>query len=340
VKRGILVAVATAVAKLYHVEAASATLVFSRFNGGKKTIWGANDDGSAQRRLATNAATPQVTPDGQTVFFQTTDANRTDLRQMPVAGGPAKTVVRGLQYGIQTISPDGAYLLVNTGPLNGAQKLTLLTVATGATRTIATGYFYGASFAPDGTQFAYSRARGQSFKARNDVYLAAVAGGAPRNLTSDGHSAYPVWGPTQIAFSRWRLHYGPKRAESGPAYNITVINPDGSGRRNVTNTKVPYLLSGLIATDWSADGTKLLTQFTGQDPSYAVGVDMASGKTHVIGPKTELGLNGAALTADGGTVLGTLGPPEEVGNVVTIPFAGGTAKPIVRRAFEPFWTVP
>lgn len=339
-RRAILVSIATAVATLTLVQAASATLVFSRFTGGQNTIWAANDDGSGQRLLARNAATPQITPDGQTVFFQTTGGDRTNLRQMPITGGPAKTVLRNLQYGIQTVSPDGAYVLVNTGPLNGAQKLTLLTVATGATRTIATGYFFGASFSPDGTQFAYSRARRLDFKAPNDVYVAPVAGGTPRNLTNDGHSAYPVWGPTQIAYSRWRLHYGPKHAESGPAYNISVINPDGSGRRNVTNTKVPYLLSGLISTDWSADGTKLLTQFTGQDTSYAVGVDVASGKTHVIGPRTELGLNGAALTADGTTVLGSLGPPEEIGNIVTIPFAGGSPTRIVRRAFEPSWTVP
>jgi len=338
-RRTLLVAIATAVATLLLVEAASATLVFSRFSR-TTSIWAANDDGSGQRLLARNAATPQLTPDGQTVFFQTTGGRRVDLKQMSITGGPAKTVVRNLQYGIQTVSPTGAHVLVNTGPLNGAQKLVLLDVATGTTRTIATGYFYGASFSPDGTQFAYSRARTVNYKAPNDVFVAAVAGGQPRNLTNDGHSAYPVWGPTQIAFSRWRLHYGPKHAESGPAYNISVINPDGSGRRDVTNVKVPYLLSGLIATDWSADGTKLLTQFTGQDTNYAVGVDVASGQTHTIGPKTELGFNGVSLTADGSTVLGTLGPPEQVGNVVTIPFAGGAATTVVRRAFEPFWTVP
>ena len=339
-RRALLIGGLTAAALLAVVQSANATLVFSRFSGGGNAIWIANDDGTGQRRLANNAATPQVTPDGQTVFFQTTGGNRTDLRKIPAAGGTATTVVRGVQYGVQTVSPDGASVAVTTGPLNGAQKLTLLTVATGATRTVATGYFYGASFSPDGTQLAYSRARRQDYRAPNDVYIAPVAGGAARNLTSDGHSAYPIWGPTQIAFSRWRLHYGPKHAESGPAYNITVINPDGTSRRNVTNDKVPYLLSGLTATDWSTDGTKLLTQFGGQDTTHAVGIDVATGQEHVIGPKTEFGLGGSALTADGATVLGTLGPPEAVGNVVTIPWAGGTAKRLVRRAFEPFWTVP
>lgn len=60
----------------------------------------------------------------------------------------------------------------------------------------------------------------------------------------------------------------------------------------------------------------------------------------MIGPSTEFGLSGTALTADGSTVLGTFGPPEAVGNVVTIPWVARTPKVIVRRANEPRWTVP
>jgi Tol biopolymer transport system component len=339
-RRSLPIVLLTTATGLASAASADAALVFSRFAQSTQSVWIANDDGTGQRKLADNADTPAITPDGQTVFYERTGRDRVDLLQVPAAGGTPKVVVRGLQYGVLTVSPDGASVAVTTGPLNGAQKLTLLTVATGATRTVASGYFFGASFSPAGDQLAYGRAGRQDYRATNDVFIAPVAGGAPRNLTGDGHSAYPVWGPTQLAFSRWKLHYGPHHADSGPAYNLTVINPDGTGRRNLTNDKVPYLMSGLTATDWSADGTRLLAQFGGQDSTHAVGVDVASGAEHVIGPNTEFGLSGSALTADGSTVLGTFGPPEAVGNVVTIPWTARTPKVLVRKANAPAWTAP
>lgn len=322
------------------VTSAQAALVFSRFSSGATSVWIANDDGTNQVKLANGGSTPSITPDGQTVFFQNQGNKSTTLMRVPAAGGTPVAAVRNVQYGVQVISPNGAWLAVTTGPLNGAQKLTLLDIATGATRTVATGYFYGASFSPDSSQLAYSRAGRQSYKAPNDIYLAPTAGGAATNLTNDGHSAYPVWGPTQIAFSRWKLHYGPHHAESGPAYNLSVINPDGSGRRNLTNDKVPYLLFGLTATAWSADGQRLLAQFGGQDTTHAVGVEVGTGKQHVIGPKTEFGLSGVALSSDGQTVLGAFGPPEAIGNVVTIPWAATKPHVIVRKANSPAWSAP
>jgi Tol biopolymer transport system component len=340
VKRALLIG-GLAVATLFSLAAsAQAALVFSRF-AKVQTIWIANDNGTNAHKLADNGQTPSITSDGQTVFFQRPGRTRTDLMRVPAAGGTPVTVVRGLQYGVQVVSPNGAWVAVTTGPLNGAQKLTLLDVATGATRTVATGYFFGASFSPDSSQLAYSRAARQDFKATNDVYLAPTAtAGTPTNLTNDGHSAYPVWGPTQIAFSRWKLHYGPKHAESGPAYNITVINADGTGRRNVTNDKVPYLLSGLTATAWSADGQRLLAQFSGQDNTHAVGIEVGTGQEHVIGPNTEFGAVGYQLSSDGQTVLGAFGPPEAIGNVVTIPWASANPHIIVRKAGEPSWSAP
>lgn len=338
--RRLIAAGVAAAATLVVVAPADAALVFARFSRTANNVWISNDNGTGQKLLARSGGSPMITPDGQTVFFQTEGKNRTDLMRVPAAGGTPTTVLRRVQYGVQTMSPDGAWIAITTGPLNGAQKLTLLSTTTGASRVVATGYFYGASFSPDGSTLAYGRARSSSFKARNDIYLAPTAGGAVTNLTHDGHSAYPIWGPTQIAFARWKLHYGPKHAESGPAYNITVINPDGSGRRNVTNDKPRYLLWGLNPTAWSADGTRLLAQFGGQDTTHAVGIDMTTGKQHVIGPDKEFGAIGYQLSANGRTVLATYGPPDAIGNVVTIPWASRSPHRIVRKAHSPAWSRP
>ena len=135
--------------------------------------------------------------------------------------------------------------------------------------------FYGATFSPDSASVVYSRT-----SQRNALFptlsleVAPTAGGAPRRLVADPRAMYPLWGPTQIAYSRYQR---PARRGDGPKVNLWLVNPDGSGRRQLTHDKVPFLLFGLTATDWSADGTRLLCEFGGQDTAYAVTVDPRTG---------------------------------------------------------------
>ena len=51
------------------------------------------------------------------------------------------------------------------------------------------------------------------------------------------------------------------------------MNPDGSARRQITHTKVPALLEGLVPMQFSSDGTRLLAEYVGQDTSWIAEVD-------------------------------------------------------------------
>ena len=64
-----------------------------------------------------------------------------------------------------------------------------------------------------------------------------------------------------------------------------------------------------------------------------------TGKVRALSRDSENGFVAADLTADGTTVLGATGgaDPSNKHNVVTMPYAGGKPKVLVRRAFDPDW---
>jgi Tol biopolymer transport system component len=333
--RRLLLLIPAVSAALALASPAGATLVFSRWTT-TPSVWVANDDGSGQRRLAAGT-NPAVSPDGQTVVYMT-NGDRAQLRAVPAAGGASWTVLRNLTFGPLAFSPDGRTIATTTGDGISRQRLVLVDVATGATRPVATGWFAGVSFAPAGDRLLYGRSAAERAFAPSDVWSVPVTGGAPQNLTRDGHSLFPVWGPTQVAYTRWSRPTGPNRRLGGPTYNLSLMNPDGSGARRLTDDRVDYLLAGLTPTAWSADGTRLLAQFGGQDTAYAVTVDPVTGRERVLGPRGENGLQAVGLSADGSTVLGTLGYLGEVGDVVTMPYGGGRSTVLARKANSPGWS--
>jgi len=165
-----------------------------------------------------------------------------------------------------------------------------------------------------------------------------VPGGAPVAITTDHVSQTPLWGPAgKVVYSRL---VDAKRRRYGPKSELYVMNPDGTGARRLTTTKVDPLLFGLNPTAWSADGRRLLAQFTGQDTSYAETVNPVTGAHRPLLRAAETGLRATRLSADGTTVLGATGgfDPDSRHDVVTVPYAGGTAIVLARNAGDPDWT--
>lgn len=306
----------------------------------KPTVYVAADDGSGARRLAVGD-NPHVSPDGQTIVYVTGIAQgRARLRTQPAAGGPVRTLLGNWSFGVFDWSDDGRWIITMSGPLNGKQKLVLIDMTTGTTRTIARGFFSGGSFSPASDQVVYAKIQSdRQIFSKSNLYTAPVAGGPPHGLTHNGHALAPVWGPTDIAYSHWARPTGKHRREDGPKYNIWLIKPDGSGDRALTHDRVPFLLSGLSPVEWSADGTKLLTQFGGQDTSYSVTVDPATGRERVVGKKSQ-SIVGTRLSKDGSTILaftGGAGEDPRLENVITVPYAGGTPTRLAKGAAFPDW---
>jgi hypothetical protein len=156
-------------------------------------------------------------------------------------------------------------------------------------------------------------------------------------LTRDRRSLSPLWGPTgKVVFVRL---VDAKRRKYAPKNELYLMSADGTGMRRLTRTRVGQLLFGLTPTGWSADGTRLLAEFGGQDTSYAETVNPATGAHRPVVKPAENGFVGTDLTADGSTILGATGgyEPQTRHDVVAIPYAGGTMTVLARNALEPDW---
>jgi Tol biopolymer transport system component len=327
---------------------AQATLVFTR-NPLNPAVFVAKDNGSGARRVGLGSS-PRVSPDGQTiVFFRGTDGKKpSELITAPAIGGTPRTLATNWQDNfVFAWSPDSTTIAVLLGPEIGRQRLTTIDVATGVQRTIARGYFGGVSFSPHGSeQLVYAMAASESFPPRSDIYridllppgAVGVAAEEPRRVTSDHRSTSPLWGPSnRIVFVK---HLGEKTRRYGPKNDLFLIDPDGGKVKRLTHSKVEPLLQGLTPTEWSSNGKRLLAEFGGQDTSYAVTVNPRTGAERALTKEREVGFVGAALSADGSTVLGSLGGFEPSPNhkVVTIPYGGGKPKVLAKNASEPDWS--
>jgi Tol biopolymer transport system component len=313
----------------------SATIVYEK-NPFKPRVYAAADDGSSPVRLAAGEL-PRISPDGTTVAYETQYAGNSvpTLRVVPVAGGPSRLLLKPVWFTF-VFSPDSRTIAAITGKEVGKKRLVLIDLATGAVRPVDSGQFSGVSFSADSSRLVYARAPKDSYPPRSDLFVAAVAGGAPTALTTDHHSVDPLWGAPGIAFVKMR-----KPARRGDAYkqDIYLVDPATAVARRVTRTKVPFLLSGLDPVAWSADGSRLLAEFGGQDTSYAETVDPATGVVRRVGRFSD-GIVGYDLSADGSTILATTGgyDPGDPHDIVTLPYTGGRPTVLVRDGFSPDWT--
>jgi Tol biopolymer transport system component len=204
-------------------------------------------------------------------------------------------------------------------------------------RILAAGVVAGASFAPDGSdRIAYGLATGSSLAAPVNVFVAAAGGATPSTqLTRDGASLNPVWGPNGIAFDRQRL-----RKNADPEFQIWLMHRDGTGPVRLTNFAVGPLQSGLVPVSFSGDGRWLLANATGLDTRQAWSIAVAGRRAQ------ELALPGGMATAGAMSrsadralvdVGGFLGGPS-AGRIETVPLGGGRPRTIVTHGSEPTWT--
>jgi hypothetical protein len=192
--------------------------------------------------------------------------------------------------------------------------------------------FAGVAFSPAGDQIAWGRQRGSSV-AVFDLDVAPVAGGPSRRLLPNAMS--PAWGPSSIAVSRIR----PRGVASYPLFNVWLLRPDGSGLRQLTHRREPQLIGGLVPMQWSADGSRLLGQRSGEDYAEAYRIDPWKGAASDLTGRDD-GVMPYGLSADGRAVLATRGgfEPTTGNDVVVIPWAGGRARVLARHAASPSWT--
>lgn len=324
---------------------AGATLSYVK-NPFDATVFVANDDGSGARKVATGH-NPHVAPDGLAVaYLHEGPKGAQELKLAPATGGPGKTLMTNVREAFYVAwSPDSKTIAALRGPELGKRKLVLIDVATGLQSVVATGFFSGFSFSPDGIEIAYAVAGSERYPPRSDVFrfpvpipgVVNVRAPEPVRLTSDHNSSQPLWGPQKIVFVK---AVDGKRRQYGGKNELFLMSSQGKGVKRLTHTKVDPLLQGLFPTEWSADGSRLLAEFQGQDVSYAVTVNPKTGAQRPVAGTGETGFVGTDLSTDGQLVLGFNGgfdPGLRNHKVQTVPYSGGKPKTLVKEAFEPSW---
>ncbi len=266
--------------------------------GSVPQVWLAGADGRRARRLGPGAR-PLVSPDGEIVAASS-----------PGLSGPALMLY----------------------PTSG---LAVIDTSTHGCRIVAHGPIYGASFAPGGSdRIAYASAASMALAAPVDIHIVDPDGARGQQISHDGRSLNPAWGPSAIAFDHERLRNG-----AAPVYQVWSMAADGTRRTQLTHVRVPPLLDGLVPIGFSADGSQLLAEYEGQDTSQAWAIMLTTGRAREL-QVAGGSVTGAAMSREGALALvdrgGFLNPPDQ-GVVEALPLTGGRAKVLVSRGSEPSW---
>jgi hypothetical protein len=340
-----LVAALAASAAVFAIPAAAqATLAYVK-TPLNATVYASADNGSGAHRVAAGL-NPHVSPDGRSVaYLHEGPGHSQELKLAPAGGGAGRTLLGAWRESFYlAFTPDSTTIAALSGPEIGKRKLVLIDVATGKQRPVATGYFAGFSFSPDGKQLVYAKAATERYPAPTDLYTVPTElngkKAATARLTRDHNSQEPLWGPNgKIVFVKL---LGAKQRKYGPKNELFLINENGKGVKRLTHTTVDPLLQGLYPTEWSANGSRLLAEFGGQDTSYAVTVNPKTGSQRALDKANagETGFVGTAISKDGTTVLGYTGgaDPGSAHDVATFPYSGGKKKILVKNAFSPSWS--
>lgn len=339
-KFSLLGALVAAIALLALPALAQATLVYVK-NPMKPAVYAANDNGGGAFRVGPGSG-PKVSPDGDVIAYsRESSGGKRQLMLAAAAGGGTKAVLSNLRESFYvTFSPDSKLVAAIRGQELGKGTLVLIDVTSGTLlRSVASGYFSGVSFSPDGSEIAYSVAPSEDFPAKSNVFTAPIApGGKPAQITKDGKSMDPLWAPTgKIVFVK---QLAAASRKYGPKNELFLMSQIGTQVKRLTDTKVGPLLLGLFPTEWSESGNRLLAEFEGQDTSYAVTVNPRTGAQKPLDKTGEQGFVGTALSKDGSTVLGFTGGFEPGPNhaVASVPYAGGKKKILVKGGYEPDWS--
>jgi hypothetical protein len=311
---------------------------------GTSKVWLAAANGSGPKLLGLGQQ-PLMAPSGESVavaLFGTVVGDQEQgpsLGIYPSSGAPIADYL-SLATAVATPvawSPDSRYLAVvlqSNGTNDIADDSGLDVIDTGVVTTIAHGEIYGASFARDGSdKLVFGLSHSESFTSGVNLYTSEADGAGLRRITSDGHSLFPLWGPKYIAYDRERNRH------LSPEYQIWLATPAGVRVRRLTHIAVGSLVQGLVPLAFSASGSRLLAEFEGEDTSNAYAVTVASGSARSITVHGQTA-QAAGISNDGSTLLldaGSFEQPPSHGQIVTEPFAGGSAKVLVAHGAEASW---
>lgn len=201
------------------------------------SVWIADVDGANARKLD-RGSTAVLSPDGRTVAI----ARGRQGIDLVSSDGKNRRRVTTSALQPQAWSPDGETLMATGGTSRAVTRLVAIDRRSGRQRVVASGSLYGFDYSPNGDELVYSRAPEATAEGicgdQFDLYVKKLAGGEPTRLTHNGVSAFPVWGSSGIAFSRF-----PQSGDLSDcaAPGVWTIDPDGSNERAVISRAPPSI---------------------------------------------------------------------------------------------------
>ncbi len=321
-------AIATA-ARLTYIAAAASTsatpqVVLARANG-------------AGPRSLGPASTAVLSPDGVYVAAvgpgRGSPAPGSSLVLYSVgAKKPMRTLrISAAQLTILGWAPDDSWIAVTDGNSLVAVPLH------GKARVLTTGTIAGASFAPrPPDRLVFAQATTLNAGAPVNLYSVSMAGGAPKQLTHDGLSEYPLWEPHGIVYSH-------EQSAPGTTLQLWQLGP-GARTQAITNVTLSAPWTGLEPVALSADGQHLLANLVGTNDSQAWCIDLSTNPAseHALGAAGTVTI-GNAISRDGREVLITEGSGTLAGDdfskstVAVEPWNGGLALTVAQHGAFASW---
>jgi hypothetical protein len=295
-------------------------------------------DGSNPRRLGPGMSAA-ISPSGAYVaaveLVGPQDNTSSELVLYRSAGGGAKKLYRHAGF-LQLFgwSANSKLLLAWVSGANNRGPLLEINASSGSATTLASGVIEGASFAPNSSgDVVFALAKSLLGIAPVNLFVNLPSGGPALQLTRDGHSIEPLWGPKAIIFARETS----RGAQDSPINQLWKIAPSGGKATQLTHMSVGPLVSGLVPIAISRNGQHLLAEFGGTDTSAAWAVNLGGGPA---APRALAGTDGNipdAISRNGETVLLTRGFEGAPTSVETIPWAGGKPTVLSKHGADASW---
>lgn len=250
------------------------------FDLDRRQIWLVHADGTGLHELApgnpVGKISPDISPDGATVVFSTTD-RLSRLYQVPIDGGDPTLVDIDTQcvatadieckQDDPAYSPRGdriAFVRKSYSAATVSSEIGIHDLRSGQTRLIKTtlvtdGVLAQPTWSPDGLQLAYHHDTMPDLEQRPTkirINVVNVDGTGLRELPApagEAEAGDPDWSPdgAQIVFSTMANHEG--EGTSGST-GIFTIHPDGTGITDLCGD----CLRGGIAPTWTPDGEHIM----------------------------------------------------------------------------------
>jgi Tol biopolymer transport system component len=220
-------------------------IVFSRVTSG---LWTINADGSGATQLTTegNDHTPDVSPDGGTILFSSTNGGiESDIFTTDIDGSNRSQLTGASTAGGESFdpefSPDGGRIVFHSDRGVGGTLQIWVMDADGSNpvQLTTSGNNAWASWSPDGNQIAFVSNRDGNF----EIYVMDDDGANQTRLTNNSAAEFdPAFSPdgTKIVFDSNR---------NGPGYDVFIMDDDGTDQTRLTTNAANDFYPA-----WSPDG--------------------------------------------------------------------------------------